>query len=1281
MRLGDLPQLSQATRNGQPGLSNRTSVGQPAVHTPKDNVTHVAGAEGGLSQPLASSSPPHCSSPKVNSLFQSQSSASGSKISAPASRHHLKLTASKNTANPPSPKVASSSSSSLAASALHAHTSDPFAAISTSHSNAAQQLDYFVGNHVRKYSPALMSPQTPARSSHSADVHPWAQLFGSDDMPTAVPLGLDVTSNLSLPLLGKQASAKQPSAPSQAASSPACSSRAQTQAQSRPIGASLSLPIPRAKNLVAPSDDPSRYCSIECSELVKLLRDQDQSSARNQILVIDIRPSSFFESQRIKGSINICAPSTLLRRPGVTIYDIEGGMLRSDHERDKFLRWKKGPLKPTSGGSDEQVRAVGSGGGLDRVVVLDTETTRVDEAGRPAVGGGGPCLVGMLRKFDSVGFAGHLNWLVGGFVKFVEHAAGNEDLVESGPVADFEPATKQSNGSLSVLLGQQQGAVQQNQLISDGGPSPALGRQDQGQQSPARRCGMHLGGLPLDAFTDNSTTNCSLSQQGAIKPQVGDVGSEDKSSTATCNPFFDNIRQNRELQYGITERIPLELPDLSGPPQSVLPDFIVRLAAMDTTQRAEFLAQNFFEVEKAEQARLMATMRQHAAESTHDPRTASEVTGRTQLTCFHPDRGSRNGATRPSAARESNSSAADEETLQLSSPYCRISDSIASKSLSSSFPFSIAAAIEKGRENRYNNIWTYEHSRVKLDGACKMGSDYLNGSYVEPMKEFGCYRQYIATQAPLPATFDAFWAAVWQENSFTIAMLTREYESGRVQSHNYWDGKQYGPNITVEVLEVEELDGLGQPVRWHNGTQGTRAGSSGSGEGEFLADVSAAEGLIASSRGNVVIIRRKILLINSEAVDEGPRQINHLQYVGWPDYSIPEDPKALLIFADMASQSQQEAHLRNRDRSEVSTDSTRQAAVGPLLLHCSAGVGRTGTYIVIDTVLDVLRRERRRNNGLPPLDLWDNGPAMDSEAFVCSHHDAISPTEDVEMAGLDMGRKPLASASAPEVASPQLKEKVSSSPNSSVAWPPPLDLDETTIFAGIEASLRGQRRSLKRELSPSASMDVDQRSGGLGLGESGSEVTPSTGNWRGSIASLPVVRNRSFSSDNPQQHTSEDEGGSADSVGSVQTSLQCGWGNLGISELDGMDTPSRALNSMSLGLGKSNSTSSTTLSHPATPALCTTSQRYRAGVRQRRPNAVGASANHSDEAGAKGSGGRSGLGNGSGIDSTDLVRHATNVAREQRMSSVQTQRQYVFCYLAVAHGVLREVKREGVASK
>ncbi|KAG8446188.1 hypothetical protein GDO86_013875 [Hymenochirus boettgeri] len=111
---------------------------------------------------------------------------------------------------------------------------------------------------------------------------------------------------------------------------------------------------------------------------------------------------------------------------------------------------------------------------------------------------------------------------------------------------------------------------------------------------------------------------------------------------------------------------------------------------------------------------------------------------------------------------------------------------------------------ENRNKNRYGNIISYDHSRVRLQQIeDDPHSDYINANYVD-----GYHRQryYIATQGPMQETVKDFWRMVWQENSGSIVMVTNLVEVGRVKCVRYWpdDTEVYG-DIKVSLIETEPL--------------------------------------------------------------------------------------------------------------------------------------------------------------------------------------------------------------------------------------------------------------------------------------------------------------------------------------------------------------------------------------------------------------------------------------------------------------------------------------------
>ncbi|KAL8202672.1 UNVERIFIED_CONTAM: Tyrosine-protein phosphatase non-receptor type 6 [Gekko kuhli] len=205
---------------------------------------------------------------------------------------------------------------------------------------------------------------------------------------------------------------------------------------------------------------------------------------------------------------------------------------------------------------------------------------------------------------------------------------------------------------------------------------------------------------------------------------------------------------------------------------------------------------------------------------------------------------------------------------------------------------------ENKSKNRYKNILPFDHSRVILQDrdVNVPGADYINANYIKN-KLFGpegFSKNYIASQGCLDATTNDFWQMMWQENSRIIVMTTREVEKGRNKCVPYWpevrSSKNYGPYVVENNGEHDALEYKLRHLR--------------------LSPVS-----------------------NGEAV----RDIWHYQYLSWPDHGVPSEPGGVLGFLDQVNQKQESI-----------------PGAGPIVVHCSAGIGRTGTIIVIDMVMDMI---------------------------------------------------------------------------------------------------------------------------------------------------------------------------------------------------------------------------------------------------------------------------------------------------------------------------------------
>ncbi|XP_048356636.1 receptor-type tyrosine-protein phosphatase beta isoform X1 [Sphaerodactylus townsendi] len=204
----------------------------------------------------------------------------------------------------------------------------------------------------------------------------------------------------------------------------------------------------------------------------------------------------------------------------------------------------------------------------------------------------------------------------------------------------------------------------------------------------------------------------------------------------------------------------------------------------------------------------------------------------------------------------------------------------------------IALLPENRGKNRYNNILPYDTTRVKLSNVDDDPcSDYINASYV-PGNNFR--REYIATQGPLPGTKDDFWKMAWEQNVHNVVMVTQCVEKGRVKCDHYWpfdqDSLYYG-DLVVQMLSESVLP------EW---------------------------------------TIREFNVCSEEQLDSS-RLIRQFHYTVWPDHGVPETTQSLIQFVRT-----------------VRDYINRTPRAGPTIVHCSAGVGRTGTFIALDRILQQL---------------------------------------------------------------------------------------------------------------------------------------------------------------------------------------------------------------------------------------------------------------------------------------------------------------------------------------
>ncbi|XP_066488255.1 tyrosine-protein phosphatase non-receptor type 13 [Tiliqua scincoides] len=189
---------------------------------------------------------------------------------------------------------------------------------------------------------------------------------------------------------------------------------------------------------------------------------------------------------------------------------------------------------------------------------------------------------------------------------------------------------------------------------------------------------------------------------------------------------------------------------------------------------------------------------------------------------------------------------------------------------------------------------------------------YINASFIR-MPVGSKEYIYIACQGPLPTTVADFWQMAWEQNCTVIAMMTQEVEGEKVKCQRYW------PDVLGKTTMISNRLRLA---------------------------------LVRLQQFKGFVVR----VMELEDIQTGEqRRISHLNFTAWPDHDTPSQPDDLLTFI---------SYMRHVHKS------------GPIITHCSAGIGRSGTLICIDVVLelisqdlefdisDVVRTMRLQRNGM-----------------------------------------------------------------------------------------------------------------------------------------------------------------------------------------------------------------------------------------------------------------------------------------------------------------------------
>lgn len=229
--------------------------------------------------------------------------------------------------------------------------------------------------------------------------------------------------------------------------------------------------------------------------------------------------------------------------------------------------------------------------------------------------------------------------------------------------------------------------------------------------------------------------------------------------------------------------------------------------------------------------------------------------------------------------------------------------------------FTLNIALKKANlpRNRYANVFPWDHTRVKLDTIADSNEiirnnfDYINASYVK----FNDGIKYIAAQGPLENTTHHFWSMAYMEsekqntNTIIVAMVTPLTESGIVKCFQYWPDKT---NKKFDFSQEVKQDYLNIPnsnlsIEYINETYNS--------DGDYLLT--------------------ELNLVSGAIV----KKVYHYYYFKWADAKTPPSISPLLSLSK-----------------EIRSLAASSEGTPVPIVHCSAGVGRTGTFIAIDALLN-----------------------------------------------------------------------------------------------------------------------------------------------------------------------------------------------------------------------------------------------------------------------------------------------------------------------------------------
>ncbi|CAG2170650.1 unnamed protein product, partial [Oppiella nova] len=227
-----------------------------------------------------------------------------------------------------------------------------------------------------------------------------------------------------------------------------------------------------------------------------------------------------------------------------------------------------------------------------------------------------------------------------------------------------------------------------------------------------------------------------------------------------------------------------------------------------------------------------------------------------------------------------------------------------------------------------------DHTIVKLDfKGDVIGSDYINANFISG---FNSDEEYIACQAPLHSTVNDFFRMIIEHNVRIVVTLTQCIEKGRLvtsKCEKYWPSS--------DDPDDDDMD------RGDDSTGSNTRSSKKAIPSMQFGDI--AIELVSEEAIESEFIIRELKLIKGDS----HHSLTQYHFIQWPDFGCPQNPYSLI-------------HLIEIIRKQYTAINSHENGINsPILVHCSAGVGRSGTFIAVDRIMEMLTKTPGADTSLP----------------------------------------------------------------------------------------------------------------------------------------------------------------------------------------------------------------------------------------------------------------------------------------------------------------------------